>query len=120
MKNPRNPTNPPNPTKASETPGMRARTWVILPSMRLIPLFLSGWLAAVAQAEPPAAEAGRGGRGGAANEPIGDLTFSALRARNIGPAFVSGRISQIAMFPGSSDHYLVALASGNIFSTTNN
>ncbi|MEO8373444.1 MAG: hypothetical protein ABI806_29935 [Candidatus Solibacter sp.] len=87
--------------------------------MRLFALLLCLSLSAFAQDEPPAGGGGRGGRGGS-NEPINDLTFSALKARQIGPAFVSGRISQIAMFPDSSDHYLIALASGNIFSTTNN
>ena len=64
---------------------------------------------------------GRGGRGGpGSNEPINESTFSTLKARQIGPAFVSGRISQIAVFPDDSNHYLIALASGNIFATTNN
>ena len=68
--------------------------------MRLFPLFLCLSLSAFAQDEPPAGGGGggRGGRGGS-NEPINELTFSSLRARQIGPAFVSGRISQIAMFP---------------------
>src|SRR5258708_3194175 len=86
--------------------------------MRLFPLLLCLSLSAFAQDEPPAAGAGRGGRGGSTD--IGDLTFASLRARLIGPAFVSGRISQIAVFPDDSNHYMVALASGNIFSTTNN
>jgi photosystem II stability/assembly factor-like uncharacterized protein len=89
--------------------------------MRLFPLLLCLSLSAVAQDEPPATGGGgRGGRGPGSNEPINEFTFSALRARQIGPAFVSGRVSQIAVFPDDSNHYLVALASGNIFSTTNN
>ncbi len=88
--------------------------------MRLFPLLLCLSLSAFAQDEP-ATPGGRGGRGGqGSNEPINEFTFSALRARQIGPAFVSGRISQIAMFPDDSNHYLIALASGNIFATTNN
>jgi photosystem II stability/assembly factor-like uncharacterized protein len=87
--------------------------------MRLFPLLLCLSLSALAQDEPPAA--GGGDRGGpASNEPINESTFSSLKARQIGPAFVSGRISQIAMFPDDSSHYLIALASGNIFATTNN
>jgi photosystem II stability/assembly factor-like uncharacterized protein len=86
--------------------------------MRLFPLLLCLSLSAFAQDEPPAAGGGRGGPG--SNEPINEFTFSALRARQIGPAFVSGRVSQIATFPDDSNHYLIALASGNIFSTTNN
>ena len=89
--------------------------------MRLFPLLLCLSLSAVAQDEPPAAGGGRGGRGGpGSNEPINENTFSSLRARQIGPAFVSGRVSQIAVFPDDSNHYLIALASGNIFATTNN
>src|ERR1035437_6929034 len=79
---------------------------VILPSMRLFPLLLCLSLSAVAQDEPPAAGGGRGGRGGpGSNEPINENTFSSLRARQIGPAFVSGRVSQIAVFPDDSNHY---------------
>jgi photosystem II stability/assembly factor-like uncharacterized protein len=81
-------------------------------------LFLSFSL--FAQDQPPAAAVGRAGRGGpAATETINENTFSSLRARQIGPAFVSGRISQIAVFPDDSNHYLIAVSSGNIFATTN-
>ena len=91
--------------------------------MRLFPLLLCLSLSAFAQDEPPAAAegGGRGGRGGpGSTEPINENTFSSLKARQIGPAFVSGRISQIAVFPDDSNHYLIAVASGNIFATTNN
>ena len=89
--------------------------------MRLIPLFLCVSLCAFAQDEPLAPGGGRGGRGGpGSGEPINELTFSSLRARLIGPAFVSGRVSQIAVFPDDSNHYMIALASGNIFLTYNN
>src|ERR1039457_4191550 len=91
----------------------------ILPSMRLFPLLLCLSLSALAQDEPPTP--GGGGHGGPeSKEPINESTFSSLKARQIGPAFVSGRISQIAVFPDDSNHYLVAVASGNIFATTNN
>ena len=90
--------------------------------MRLFPLLLCLSLSALAQDEPPAAGGGgRAGRGGpGSGEPINESTFSSLKARQIGPAFVSGRVSQIAVFPDDSNHYLIALASGNIFATTNN
>jgi len=51
--------------------------------------------------------------------PINERTFSALRARSIGPAMISGRILQIAVFPDDSSHYMIALAAGNIFMTAN-
>ena len=84
--------------------------------MRFFPLFLCLSLAAVAQDEP--APGGR--RGGASDEPINATTFSSLRARNIGPAFISGRVSQFAVFPDDSNHYLAAEASGGIWLTYNN
>jgi len=86
--------------------------------MRLFPLLLCFSLAAFAQDEPPQG-GGRGGRGGS-DDPINPRTFASLRVRNIGPAFISGRVSQIAVFPDSPSHYLVAEASGNIFLTYNN
>jgi photosystem II stability/assembly factor-like uncharacterized protein len=74
-------------------------------------------LAALAQDEPPQP----GGRGGRGNEdPINTRTFAGLRARQIGPAMISGRVSQIAVFPDDSNHYLVAEASGGVFMTANN
>jgi photosystem II stability/assembly factor-like uncharacterized protein len=82
--------------------------------MRLFPVFLCLLLPLAAQEEPAAG--GRGGRG----EQGDAMAFSGLRARNIGPAFISGRVSQIAVFPDSPSHYLVAEASGNVFLTENN
>jgi photosystem II stability/assembly factor-like uncharacterized protein len=88
--------------------------------MKLFPLVLCLSLAAVAQDTPP--QGGRGGRGGggANQDPINERTFSTLRARQIGPAMISGRILQIAVFPDDSSHYMIALAAGNIFMTENN
>ena len=76
-------------------------------------------LAAAAQDEvqPPAGRGGRGGRG--SEDPINQRTFAGLRVRNIGPAFISGRISQLAVFPGDPSHYFVAEASGGIWETRN-
>src|SRR5689334_12095115 len=87
--------------------------------MKLFPLLLCLSLSVLAQDEPPAPAPG-GGRGGRGGDPINEFTFSSLRARQIGPAFVSGRVSQIAVFPDDTNHYLIALASGNIFLTYNN
>jgi photosystem II stability/assembly factor-like uncharacterized protein len=84
--------------------------------MRLFPLLLCLSLSVFAQDAP--SQAGRGGRAGS-QDPINERTFSALRARSIGPAMISGRILQIAMFPDNTSHYMIALAAGNIFMTEN-
>ena len=64
--------------------------------MRLFPLLLCLSLAAVAQEEGPLR------RGAGSQEPINATTFASLRVRNIGPAFISGRVAQIAVFPDDS------------------
>jgi photosystem II stability/assembly factor-like uncharacterized protein len=87
--------------------------------MRLFPLFLCLSAALCAQDDAPPA-GGRGGRGGGSDEPINAFTFASLRARNIGPVMISGRVSQIAMFPDSTSHYLIAEASGGVWLTYNN
>lgn len=45
---------------------------------------------------------------------------SGLKFRSIGPAFASGRISDIAVNPKDHSEYYVAVASGNIWKTVNN
>ncbi|TKG92450.1 glycosyl hydrolase [Puteibacter caeruleilacunae] len=45
---------------------------------------------------------------------------SGLKFRNIGPAWASGRIADFAVNPKNHSEYYVAVASGNIFKTTNN
>ncbi|MBU1101218.1 MAG: glycosyl hydrolase [Bacteroidetes bacterium] len=46
-------------------------------------------------------------------------TFSGLKFRNIGPAFMSGRISDIAIHPESNNIWYVAVGSGGVWKTTN-
>jgi photosystem II stability/assembly factor-like uncharacterized protein len=46
-------------------------------------------------------------------------TFSGLSFRNIGPAFTSGRVADIAMNPNNPFEYYVAVASGGVWKTTN-
>src|ERR1700724_605894 len=87
------------------------------PSMRLFPLLFCLSLCAAAQDEAPPQP---GGRGGGSQDPINAFTFAGLRARNIGPAFISGRVSQIAVFPDNPNHYLIAEASGGVWLTYNN
>ena len=44
---------------------------------------------------------------------------SGLQFRNIGPAFCSGRIADFAVNPSNHSEYYIAIASGNIWKTTN-
>lgn len=45
--------------------------------------------------------------------------ISGLKFRSIGPAFASGRIADFAVYPEDPGEYYVAVASGNIWKTTN-
>ncbi|WP_289054231.1 YCF48-related protein [Carboxylicivirga marina] len=51
---------------------------------------------------------------------INSELVSGLKLRNIGPAFTSGRIADFAVNPTNHSEYYVAVASGNIWKTTNN
>ncbi len=46
-------------------------------------------------------------------------TFSGLAFRSIGPALTSGRIGDIAVDPSDHDTWYIAVASGNVWKTTN-
>ncbi|MFH1178065.1 MAG: glycosyl hydrolase, partial [Acidobacteriota bacterium] len=46
-------------------------------------------------------------------------TFAGLELRNIGPAFMSGRISDIALHPTDPGTWYVAVGSGGVWRTTN-
>jgi photosystem II stability/assembly factor-like uncharacterized protein len=46
-------------------------------------------------------------------------TFAGLELRNIGPALMSGRISDIVMHPESKSTWYVAVGSGGVWKTTN-
>ncbi|HOI33364.1 MAG TPA: hypothetical protein PLC47_11390, partial [Bacteroidales bacterium] len=46
--------------------------------------------------------------------------ISGLKWRNIGPAFTSGRISDLAVNPSNHSEYYVAVSSGHIWKTENN
>ncbi len=48
-----------------------------------------------------------------------DSTFAAFQLRNIGPAFMSGRISDIAIHPEDDNVWVVAVGSGGVWKTTN-
>lgn len=46
-------------------------------------------------------------------------TFSGLKFRNIGPAFMSGRIADIAIHPDNNNVWYVAVGSGGVWKTEN-
>lgn len=48
-----------------------------------------------------------------------DKTFSGLEMRNIGPAFMSGRIADIAIHPVNENIWYVAVGSGGVWKTEN-
>lgn len=50
---------------------------------------------------------------------INDKTFQGLELRNIGPAFTSGRIADIAIHPKNENVWYVAVGSGGVWKTTN-
>lgn len=50
---------------------------------------------------------------------VDESTFSALKMRNIGPAFVSGRISDIAIHPDNDNIWYAAVSSGGVWKTLN-
>lgn len=50
---------------------------------------------------------------------LSDKTFSGLKFRNLGPAFVSGRIADIAIHPTNANVWYVAVGSGGVWKTTN-
>jgi len=51
--------------------------------------------------------------------PMSASTFAGLGLRSIGPALMSGRISDIAIHPHDQSTWYVAVGSGNIWKTTN-
>ncbi|QKX06752.1 glycosyl hydrolase [Aquimarina sp. TRL1] len=46
-------------------------------------------------------------------------TFTGLKLRNVGPAFTSGRIADIAIHPKNENVWYVAVGSGGVWKTTN-
>jgi photosystem II stability/assembly factor-like uncharacterized protein len=46
-------------------------------------------------------------------------TFEGLKLRNLGPAFMSGRIADVAIEPGDPSTWYVAVGSGGVWKTTN-
>lgn len=54
------------------------------------------------------------------NENEVESVISGLEFRSIGPAYTSGRIADFAVNPDNHSEYFVAVASGNVWKTTNN
>jgi len=50
---------------------------------------------------------------------ITDKTFNGLSFRNIGPAFTSGRIADIAIHPNNENVWYIAVGSGGVWKTSN-
>ncbi len=48
-----------------------------------------------------------------------DSTFNGLKLRNIGPAFMSGRIADIAIHPANDNMWYIAVGSGGVWKTRN-
>jgi len=48
-----------------------------------------------------------------------DETFAGLKLRNVGPAFMSGRIADIAIHPEDNNEWYIAVASGGVWKTEN-
>ncbi|HUQ50071.1 MAG TPA: sialidase family protein, partial [Terriglobales bacterium] len=53
-------------------------------------------------------------------DPMNSGVFSGLKARAIGPAVISGRVSSLAVNPKNRAHYYVGVASGGVWRTDNN
>ncbi|MFH0734891.1 MAG: YCF48-related protein [bacterium] len=54
------------------------------------------------------------------NDSLDTGIFNGLKWRSIGPALTSGRIADFAVNPNNNSEYFVAVASGNVWKTTNN
>ena len=79
-------------------------------------------LAILTAANPTDGQRERGGRSNTESDGHRDLLTSAvgaLRFRSIGPAVVSGRISDLAIHPTNKSTWYVAAASGGLWKTTN-
>lgn len=60
------------------------------------------------------------GQSDASDEAMSSATFSAMKMRNIGPAYMSGRIADIAVDQTDPSTWYVAVGSGGVWKTENN
>jgi photosystem II stability/assembly factor-like uncharacterized protein len=82
------------------------------------------FLAAAAALPPAASAAARDKDKGKEQEqekkePLSAPTFAGLKLRGIGPAFISGRVADLAVDPRHTATYYVAAASGGVWKTVN-
>ncbi len=56
---------------------------------------------------------------GQGDSPLTESNFKGLKLRNIGPAFTSGRIADIAIHPDNDNVWYVAVGSGGVWKTMN-
>ena len=54
------------------------------------------------------------------SEQLNSTTFSGMKFRNVGPAFTSGRVADIAVNSKNPFEYYIAVASGGVWKTKNN
>ena len=73
------------------------------------------WLVALATSSHP----GPGKVAGEAPVPLSEESFKNFKLRNIGPAFMSGRIADIAIHPTDYSVWYVAVGSGGVWKTEN-
>jgi len=57
--------------------------------------------------------------GSSDENPLSELSMNAIKFREIGPALMSGRISDFAVNPEDRSEYYVAVSSGGVWKTTN-
>ncbi len=75
--------------------------------------------ALLALAAPPTAAAPAKASAAAPAHRLSDKALEGLKLRNIGPAFMSGRIADIAIDPTSNSTWYVAVGSGGVWKTVN-
>ena len=56
---------------------------------------------------------------GQKNNPVADSSFASLKFRSIGPAFMSGRIADVAIHPQNDNVWFIAVGSGGVWRTKN-
>ena len=77
--------------------------------------FVIGVMAALVLAQPTLAQSDGDGD----DSPLSSSTFEAFSLRNIGPAFMSGRIGDIIIVPDDPATWYVAVGSGGVWKTEN-